>query len=570
MIQLNRNNLVVALAVLGAAGCGFGGGGGGGGGSTIAPIGSAPVGSGATWMPTQVTRSTGYAFTTVYTPNQAAGGSITAIAVAPTSTDVWVGISPLGRVDHVDQNGPVAEASFVFDVLGFAVVGSNVYAGTSNPVAARAGACYSRDTASAQWMLSLDGTLKECVPLAFLNEVYAFQGESDGRAAAVSHLDSTSNQWREVAALGSMVPACALSFQGEALVGGRTNNSRGGPAKLFHGTGISFTEQSVPVATFIGQTASVAALAEAFGVLFVSVEVRDANSGSTIGGQVFYLDPVKGLVSINQTQSDAVIAFAASDGTIYGGTRAGKLLWLDESGKWNPETNLPSNLGVTALVFNGRDLMLGVRSQQGAQLIVRKATGAVTPPPPSSSGLVFTSISPATGPVAGGTAVTIMGNKFADVTVVRVGGVPLTNLRVVSDVQITGTTPAGTTGAQDVVITSMSKGTVTARGAFTYGAAAPVGLSYATDARPIFTAKCIVCHGPGGVMASRPLTSFNEVVNGMTAASQKYVIAGNPNGSHIINKIDSTVGGSNATMAVHVTVAERAKIRQWIQDGAKP
>ncbi len=562
------NNLLVVLAALGITGCGFGGGGGGGG-SSIAPIGSAPVQSGAVYLPPQVTRSTGYTFQTLYTPNQAAGGSITAIAVAPTTTDVWVGISPLGRVDHVDGNGPVAEASFVFDVLGFAVIGSNVYAGTANPVANRAGAVYSRDP-SGQWMLSLDGTLKEAVPLAFMNEVFAFQGENDGRAATVSHLTSSSNQWREVASLGSMVPACATSYQGEAWVGGRSNNSMGGGAKLFRGTGSTFTEQKVPVSTFLGQIASVQALQEAFGVLFVAVEVRDANSGSTIGGQIFYLDATKGLVSINQIQNDAVIALAASDGTVYGGTRAGKLLWLDETGKWNAETGLPTNLGVTALVFNGRDLMLGVRSQQGAQLIVRKATGTVPPPPPTGNGPVFTSITPATGPVAGGTAVTIRGDKFADVTVVRIGGVPLTNLRVVSDVQITGTTPAGTAGAQDVVITSPSKGTTTAPRAFTYAAATPTGLSYATNARPIFTAKCVVCHGPGGVQASKPLTSYTEVFNGMSSANQKYVIPGNPTGSHLIVKTDPAVGNGNATMATYLTAAERTTLRQWIMDGALP
>src|SRR5262245_54597179 len=111
------NNLLVVLAAMGIAGCGFGGGGGGGGGSSIAPISTAPVGSGASYLPTQVTRATGYAFQVLYTPNQAAGGAITAMGVAPNTTDVWVGISPLGRVDHVDNSGPVAEASFVFDVL---------------------------------------------------------------------------------------------------------------------------------------------------------------------------------------------------------------------------------------------------------------------------------------------------------------------------------------------------------------------------------------------------------------------------------------------------------------------
>lgn len=563
------NKLVVlaAAAVWGVSGCGFGGGSGGGG-SSVAPISTAPVGSGASYLPTQVTRATSYSYQTLYTPNQAAGGSITAIGVAPTTTDVWCGISPLGRVDHVDNTGVTAEASFVFDVLGFAVVGSNVYAGSANAVANRAGACYSRDV-SGQWMLSLDGTLKECVPLAFMGEIYAFQGENDGRSATVSHLTSSTNTWLEVASLGSMVPACATVFQGEAWVGGRSNNSTGGGARLFKGTGTSFTEVKVPVQTFGGQIASVMALQEANNNLFVAVEIRDAVSGSTTGGQLFYVDAVKGLVSLNQMQNDAPIALAPADGTIYAGTRAGKLEWLDEVGKWNSETGIPTNLGVTALVFNNAELVLGVRSAQGAKLIVRHGMGTVPPPP--TGGPVFTSITPAVGPIAGGTAVTIRGDKFADVTVVRIGGVALTNLVKVSDVQLTGTTGAGTAGAVDVVITSMSKGSTTAARAFTYQGAAPVGLSFAADGiGTVLNQKCVACHGPGGVQAVHPLNTYAAVMAGSSAGGQMYVVAGNVNGSFLMVKIDQTIGGGNATMAPNCNAADRAKIAQWIRDGAKP
>jgi len=451
------------------------------------------------------------------------------------------------------------------------VIGSNVFAATANSVANRAGAVYSRDSASTQWSLALDGTEKEAVVVGYLNAVYAFQGENDGRPATVSALNSSTGAWTEIAYLGSMVPTSALSYMGEAWVGGRSNASAGGPAKLFHGNGVTFTEQKVPVQPFIGQIASVPALCEANGTLFVAVEIRDANSGATTGGNLFYLDPVKGLVGINQMQNDAPVSLAAADGTIYCGTRAGKLEWLDEKGKWNVETSLPANLGVTALAWNGMELELGVRSLQGAELLVRTGMGAV-PPPPSTSGLTFTSVSPATGDPAGGTAVTIMGKGFADVTLVKVGGVPLTGLKVVSDIQLTGTTPAGTAGAADIVITSMSKGSTTAKGAFTYKAAGPATLSYATDILKILNKagvdKCTGCH----VTGVYPLTPYATLLAGKGANGTPYVVKGNVAASYLAQKIDITYGMTAATsdMAVHVTAAEKQTIETWIQQGANP
>lgn len=48
---------------------------------------------------------------------------------------------------------------------------------------------------------------------------------------------------------------------------------------------------------------------------------------------------------------------------------------------------------------------------------------------------------------------------------------------------------------------------------FTSGTAADGDfLTYESDIRPIFESKCTSCHGPGGMMASKPLTSYDEVM----------------------------------------------------------
>lgn len=562
---MNRSSILLAMTLVAtAAGCGgFGGSGGSGSGRSTAPITSGtagPVISGSSYIPTQVTRDKSYNWSVAYQPNFAAGGAITAATVAPTGTDMFVGISPLGRVDRLDASGSQSEVSFVFDVSAFAVLGSNVYAATANPIAARAGQVYGRDELSGQWMLSLDGTLKECVPAAFNGNLFAFQGENDGRAGTISVLTSSATSWKDIGTLGSFVPTCAQEFNGEVFVGGHFNSSKGGSnAKLLHGNGVTMTEIKVPTVAGFSQVVSVRALGVANNTLFVATETQDAATGQTLGGSLFILDP-KGLIAVNNMTNDAPICLASLDGTIYAGTRGGKLQWLDEKAKWNDEAGLPSNLGVTSVINNNGVLYAGVRSAQGAQLVKRAPGSGVVTPPPSGSALTFTSITPANGPLAGGTTVTIQGNNFATVTLVEIGGTPLANLKVVSDTVITGTTPAGTAGAKDVKITSTSKGSVTKAGAFTYGNPAPAALSYATDLLPILNAKCTSCHTSG----FKELTPYNVLLSQKSAGGQSYVVPSNSAGSLIVQKT-----GAGGSMRNYLSTAEAQKIKDWVDQGAK-
>lgn len=77
------------------------------------------------------------------------------------------------------------------------------------------------------------------------------------------------------------------------------------------------------------------------------------------------------------------------------------------------------------------------------------------------------SVSPATGALAGGTIVTVTGSNLTGATGATVGGVAATVFSVLSDTQVRFTTPAGTAGAKSVVITDDS-GPATLTNAFTY------------------------------------------------------------------------------------------------------
>ena len=78
-----------------------------------------------------------------------------------------------------------------------------------------------------------------------------------------------------------------------------------------------------------------------------------------------------------------------------------------------------------------------------------------------------TTIAPASGVAAGGTAVVITGTNLAGVAGVTFGGVAATNVKVVSSTRVTCTTPAHATGAV-AVVTKDDSGDVTTASGFTY------------------------------------------------------------------------------------------------------
>jgi formylglycine-generating enzyme required for sulfatase activity len=77
------------------------------------------------------------------------------------------------------------------------------------------------------------------------------------------------------------------------------------------------------------------------------------------------------------------------------------------------------------------------------------------------------SVSPTSGPTAGGTLITLTGTNLTGATGVTVGGVACTSVQVVSATTVTAVTPAGTVGAKAVAVTTPS-GTASLAGAFTY------------------------------------------------------------------------------------------------------
>jgi len=85
----------------------------------------------------------------------------------------------------------------------------------------------------------------------------------------------------------------------------------------------------------------------------------------------------------------------------------------------------------------------------------------------------ITSISPAQGPTAGGTTVTITGTGFTGATAVNFGSTAATSFTVVNDTTITAVSPAGANGVVRIsVVTPLGTTADTAADNFTYGTGA--------------------------------------------------------------------------------------------------
>jgi hypothetical protein len=79
-------------------------------------------------------------------------------------------------------------------------------------------------------------------------------------------------------------------------------------------------------------------------------------------------------------------------------------------------------------------------------------------------------IAPATGPITGGTSITITGTNFVDTPAptVTIDGTACANIVVTGTTQIDCDTPVGTSGAKNVVVTTYGTLTATDAGGFTY------------------------------------------------------------------------------------------------------
>jgi hypothetical protein len=157
-----------------------------------------------------------------------------------------------------------------------------------------------------------------------------------------------------------------------------------------------------------------------------------------------------------------------------------------------------------------------------------------------------TAISPNAGPTAGGTSVNITGTNFISGATVTIGGGTATGVTVVNSTAITATTPAGTAGAKDVVVTTAG-GSGNLTGGYTY-AAAPTVTAISPSSGPTVGGTSVNITGTDFISGAT-VTIGGSATTGVTVVNSTRITATTPAGTPGAKDVIVTTVGGNGTLA---------------------
>ncbi len=159
-----------------------------------------------------------------------------------------------------------------------------------------------------------------------------------------------------------------------------------------------------------------------------------------------------------------------------------------------------------------------------------------------------TSISPTSGPTAGGTTITINGSNFGQDTggSVRVGGVLATGVTYLSSTQLRATTPAGTAGAQSVQVTNPDGQAATLASAFTYSVAPSPTLSAISPVSGPTAGGTAVTLTGTNFAAGATVTIGGTAATSVVIASSTRITAVTPAGTAGARDVRVTLSGGQA------------------------
>lgn len=166
----------------------------------------------------------------------------------------------------------------------------------------------------------------------------------------------------------------------------------------------------------------------------------------------------------------------------------------------------------------------------------------------SSSSFSISSVGPNSGPVAGGTTVTISGSSFSQSASVVFGGVPAASVVVVSSTQLQAVTPAHASGTVSVAVTENPHNqTTTLAGAFTYISSTALGISGASPAAGPTGGGTVVTITGKGFQTGAAVAFGSSRSTAVTVASSTQINAMSPAGSS--GNVPITVTNTDAQSA---------------------
>ncbi|MFJ1269513.1 IPT/TIG domain-containing protein, partial [Legionella lytica] len=260
------------------------------------------------------------------------------------------------------------------------------------------------------------------------------------------------------------------------------------------------------------------------GALAVNVVVNNGVSNAVLSGGFTYQPAAPTLVSISP-----------NSGSMAGGTA------VTVSGtNFTPTTTLTiGGLAATSVtVVNATTLTAVTPAYVSGSLVknvvISNSAGSAT----LTSGYTYvaiaptiTNVNPTSGPMAGGTSITITGTNFTPTTTVSVGGVSATSVVVANATTLTALTPAYVSGSltKDITINN-GNSNATLSSSFTYIAPAPTLVSIAPTSGTTGGGTSITLNGtgftPGTTVTIGSVAATNvSVVNSttLTATTPAYV-----------------------------------------------
>lgn len=346
---------------------------------------TAPNTTNTNTAPTSSQTTTQPAWDTFHTAAPAVqNDSITAIH--PLASGEYLVGHATGPVDLVDAQGNgTLEGSFG-SVSSFAEANGRIFLGTSQPFFTTGQDGQVHERTAQGWTLALDHPLNGVVVAALGNDVYAFASSYDPATpdATVSSLPAGAAAWtQDQATLADGQVLAATAWNGEVWAGGSPNDQTSGLAKMWHGSGATWTPVMLP-GTVQANTLEIVTDVLAVGPdLYIATVDVDTLAFAATGGRVFHTNDG---VSFNELQvynNDAPISLAWHDSTLFVGTIAGRLVY-DTPTALVEDNGIPTNTGVFTLHEADADtLLVGVRNANGAEIFrrVRAATQPQSQPP---------------------------------------------------------------------------------------------------------------------------------------------------------------------------------------------
>ena len=169
----------------------------------------------------------------------------------------------------------------------------------------------------------------------------------------------------------------------------------------------------------------------------------------------------------------------------------------------------------------------------------------------------ITSISPTSGPSAGGTVVTITGSGFTGATYASFDYDDATNVVVISDTQMIATTPESEAGVMDVQVITPS-GSGIGHGLFTYIAPPPTVTAIEPNTGSTLGGTAVTITGTSFIGASA-VTIGGKAVSNLSVDSDTLIIANAPPGTPgTASVVVTTPAGSNPANTLFTFVAPPA------------